>query len=190
MFLQGFHALVWMVVLAALLISAWTDLKDRIIPNQYVGVVAISGLLISLVARPEQIWISLIAALSLLIGLGVLAHFGFIGGGDVKLIGAVVLLFPPDQIGRLLISIVLAGGLLSIGYLAARYIVRRRLARRPAPCAATGSGVRSSAGWFFDERARIVAGGPMPYALAITAGVMVLKAGEVWKCLPVSFCSS
>lgn len=189
MILHGFHALVWAVVLTALLTSAWTDLKGRIIPNQLVGMVAISGLLISLVARPELIWISLIATLALLIGLGFLAHFDLIGGGDVKLIGAAALLFPPDRIGHLLISIVLAGGLLSIGYLAARYAVRRHSAQPQTSNMETGSDVRPSAAWFSDERARIAAGGPMPYALAIAGGVIVLKAGELLKCLPASFCS-
>jgi prepilin peptidase CpaA len=186
------HALLWAAALGAVLGSAWTDLRDRIIPNELVGLVAACGLGLTLVLRPEQAWIGVLAAIALIVLLGVAAHFGMIGGGDVKLIAAASLLFPPDQIGQLLVFIAVAGGLLGCGYLLARYTLRRgRLQRTPSTGAAAGAGasVVERRGWFSMECSRIAAGGPMPYALAILGGVAGTIAGELPQCLHAGYCS-
>ncbi len=190
MILHVLHAVLWAAALSALVASAWTDLKDRIIPNELAGLVAISGIGLSLVLRPEQTWISLLAAFAVLIAMGVIAHYGMMGGGDVKLIGASALLVPPTHLGQLLVFIALAGGLLSCGYLAARYAVARGDVREAGPSAgASLDGGQHRQGWLSIERGRIAAGGPMPYALAIVAGVAATIAGELPQCLFASFCS-
>jgi prepilin peptidase CpaA len=171
MTLSSVESGLWAVALAALLASAYTDIKDRIIPNELAGLVAATALALSFVARPEQVWIGLLAAISVLLALGCLAHFGFIGGGDVKLISAAALLVPPSQIGELLLSIVLAGGALSCVYLIAHHVLKSRYAVDSVP---SGGGPKiggPSPGLLSSECARIAAGGPVPYAVAILIGV-------------------
>jgi prepilin peptidase CpaA len=180
------HGALWAVALAALTASAWTDLKDRIIPNELVGLAAASGLGLSLALRPDETWIGMLTATLMLFGLGVIAHHGIIGGGDVKLISAATLLVPPAHIGQLLAAIAIAGGVLSCAYLAARAALKRGHVRAAVP---GGQNDQNAGGWFSDECARIAAGGPMPYALAILGGVAGTVAGELPQCLSASFCS-
>lgn len=116
--------ILWMTSVAALVASAATDLKERIIPNELAAAIAIAGLLISLFVRPDQIGASLAAAALVFVVLGVLCRYGVLGGGDVKLMAAVTLLVPPGDVGDLLTRIALAGGLLSSFYLGASYIIR------------------------------------------------------------------
>ena len=66
---------------AALVASAWIDLKERIIPNELAGLAAASGLGMSLILRPDETWISMLVAVMALPGLGIMAHYGMIGGG-------------------------------------------------------------------------------------------------------------
>lgn len=190
MILHVFHAVLWATALAALLASAWTDLKIRIIPNELAGLVAICGLCLGLIFRPEQIWISLPAALLVLFGLGVLAHYNLMGGGDVKLISAATLLVPPAHIGQLLLFIALSGGLLSCAYIFARHALKRSgSAASSGSDAEAGGSSDDGEGWFSHECARIAAGGPMPYALAILGGVAATIAGELPQCLLANSCS-
>jgi prepilin peptidase CpaA len=180
------HAALWAVALIALAASAWTDLKHRIIPDELVGLTAASGLGLSLALRPDDTWIGMLAAALILFGLGTLAHCGLIGGGDVKLISAATLLVPPGHIGALLLLIALSGGFLSGAYLVARAMLRRSHAGGPTP---GDDDALEAGGWFSNECARIAAGGPMPYALAILGGVAGTIAGELPQCLSAGFCS-
>jgi prepilin peptidase CpaA len=189
MVFQVFHALLWIIILTALAAAAWKDLKTRLIPDELTGLVAASGFVLGLMLRPEQIIVSLPAALIVLLGLGVLSHFNMMGGGDVKLISAATLLVPPNHIGQLLVAIVLAGGVLSCVYILARIALRYASVRKStvAVCAAEETG-RNMGGWFSNECSRISAGGPMPYALAIMGGVIGTIAGELSQCLYGNFC--
>ena len=116
--------ILWAISLAALLLSAATDLKERIIPNKLVIVIALSGLLLCITMRPGQIGVSLVASALVFLAMGVLCRYEAIAGGDVKLMAAVTLLVPPDGVGELMAGIALAGGLLSCLYLGASYMVR------------------------------------------------------------------
>lgn len=176
------RALLWSAALSALLAGAWWDLRERIIPNRLVGVVAASGFALCLLLRPDQAWINLLAACFLVIALGTLAHMRVMGGGDVKLLSAASLLFPPGQVGRLLLYTAVAGGVLSAAYLIARRIVRRRV------IAGSASGAAPD-GWRSMEYARIAADCPVPYALAILGGVVAALAEEVQRCLYANSCS-
>ncbi len=193
MSLMSFHVLFWAAGLSALLASAWTDLRDRLIPNELVGVVAVSGLALCLLVRPGQAWISVAAAIVVLFGLGVLSHFNLLGGGDVKLISATTLLVPPAQIGQLLLAIILAGGALSCVYLAARFSLSKpRSEKMPASADAAGDSGAPSDGartWLSAECARIASGGPMPYGIAILGGVAGFVARELPQCISAISCS-
>jgi prepilin peptidase CpaA len=182
------HALPWLVGLVALFVCAANDLTHRIIPNRWVVLIAASGLALGLALRPELVWISLPAAVLILVGFGVLAHFDLIGGGDAKLIGAVTLLVPPAQIGALLILIALAGGVLGCLYFAARY----RLRMIAAPQADSGPLDRPASrlkSLVERERIRIASGEPMPYALAVFGGLVSYIARELPQCFSATSCS-
>lgn len=177
------HALLWTIALAALAASSWRDLKDRIIPNEMVAMVAVTGVCLSVMLRPGQTGIALAVAVVLLFALGLLSHFNMMGGGDVKLISATTLLVPPERIGGLIVAIALAGGVLAIVYLVAHRALRQdataqRLSERA-----------HRVGWLSNECTRIANGGPMPYAFAILGGVIIYIATELPRCLSASFCS-
>ncbi len=172
--------------LAALTGSAVTDLKARIIPNEFVVLIAFCGLALSL-SRGGHVLASLLAAIATFIALGVLAHYDVIGGGDVKLISAATLLVPADGVGMLLLQIALAGGVLSCLYLAAGLLLRRCHGLRQCICK-TGRGSRSGR-WRRLEGTRVARGYPMPYAVAILGGVTVHIMRELPKCLSAISCS-
>ena len=161
-------AVSWSAILMLLAVSAATDLKDRLIPNELVVAVAAIGLTQGLLARPWQVWLSLLAAVVVFCGLGVLSHYRIIGGGDLKLISAVTFLVPPDRVGQLLIEIALAGGVLSCVYLAARYGLKSS-----AEASSTARREPGIALTLRTERARIAAGDPLPYAVAVLGGVLI-----------------
>ena len=123
--------LAWILLglLALLLLAAsWSDWRSRSIPNGL-------NLAIALLAIPFW-WASGLplwpdAAFQIGVALLVFAAFamafaaGAMGGGDVKLVGAVALWLPWQAVLALLVITSLAGGLLTIVL-----VVRHRLARR------------------------------------------------------------
>jgi prepilin peptidase CpaA len=124
-------SLAWILLglLALLLLAAsWSDWRSRSIPNGL-------NLAIALLAVPFW-WASGLplwpdAALQIGVAVLVFAAFamafaaGAMGGGDVKLVGAVALWLPWQAVLALLVITSLAGGLLTIVL-----VVRHRLARR------------------------------------------------------------
>lgn len=161
-------------------VSAGIDLRDRLIPNELVVAVALIGLSQGLVSRPGVVWLSLLVAVIVFLGLGIFSHFKIIGGGDLKLISATTLLVPPDGVGQLLIDIVLAGGLLSCFYLAARYGLKSLPSSLSvAPEVVPSAKASGLARMIKTERARIAIGYPMPYAVAVLGGVIIYAAMEI-----------
>jgi prepilin peptidase CpaA len=168
----------WLTSLILLSVAAGTDLKDRRIPNEIVAAVAAIGLTQGLIARPGQVWLSLVVALLVFCALGVLSHYRIIGGGDLKLITAVTLLVPPERVGQLLIEIALAGGVLGCIYLYARHALRRPSVTSSGAAEAT----RPEAGFALTmrkERVRIAAGGPLPYGVAVLGGALIYVTREL-----------
>jgi prepilin peptidase CpaA len=164
--------------LILLSVAAATDLKQRRIPNGIVAAVAAIGLTQGIIARPGQVWLSLLVAFIVLYALGTLAHHQVIGGGDAKLISAVTLLVPPAGAGQILIDIALAGGVLSCIYLLARFA----LGSLPAASSGAGEVARPEAGIALTvrtERVRIAAGGPLPYAVAVLGGALIYATREL-----------
>lgn len=182
------ETIAWTASLVALLVAAGMDLKVRIIPNLCVAVVAVSGVLLVLALRPGDAGSSLLGAGLVFSGLGVLAHFGGLGGGDVKLISAVTFLVPSDEIVLLLAEIALAGGALALLYLAAHRLLARAAERRGPWCL-----VARMPAWlaalFRDERARIATLESLPYGLAVLGGVGVHGTRELQRCISAISCS-
>jgi prepilin peptidase CpaA len=159
----------WGAVLAALALSVVSDLKDRIVPDVSVILIAILGLALCLMLHPGEVWLNLVAGAAVFFALGTFCHYGLIGGGDVKLAAAVTLLVTPDHIGTLLIEIALAGGFLSCFYLGAAYFVR---SPRTEPDLPAATAVIAKQRWLEIESARIASGKSVPYALAISGGLL------------------
>jgi len=115
-------------VLALLLLAAsWLDLRSRTIPNGL-------NLLIALLAIPFW-WASglgLWPDIAWQIGLAILVFglftipfaLGAMGGGDVKMLGALALWIPAGALLPLIVIMSLAGGVLTLAML-----IRQRLAR-------------------------------------------------------------
>ncbi len=181
------QALPWTASLLALAGSAVTDLRKRIIPDEFATLIAVCGLAMALRLGGGQAGIALLAAFCVFCFLGVLAHYHAIGGGDVKLIAACCLLVQPDRIPLLLAEIALAGGVLSGAYLAGGWLLRRwPPARRDA---ASGGQTNAFRKWLRREGSRIARGYPVPYALAILGGVAVHLIRELPPCFSATSCS-
>ncbi len=184
-------AILLIVSVATLFVAALVDLRHRIVPNRLVLVIAACGVGRRLLAAPGLIWFDLLGAASIVVALGLLARHEWIGGGDVKLIAAVALLFPLSDVGALLLSIALAGGLMGCTYLAMRATVTKIPKPRfcPANTQDTQDTPRGLEHLLSGERMRIVAGEPMPYALAVLGGVIYRIVSEAIQCLSATSCS-
>lgn len=177
--------ILWPAALCALAIGAAIDLKERVIPNECALVVALCGLILSLAGGFLPAVLCLFTAALVFVGTGMLANRRLIGGGDMKLVSAVILLVPASRAGELLIEIALAGGVLSCLYLAARFALRRLAMLDATPASAPATGL---VGFVIAECTRIAAGGPLPYALAILAGVCLYLSRELARCSYAIFC--
>ncbi len=147
----------------ALLVSALHDIAVRTVPNAVVAMVALAGAGMAL--AENRLIASLIVSLLLLLGTGFLWRRGLLGGADAKLLSACGLVVAPQAFGALLLSVALAGGVLCIPYLPGRRVFRaprrgrpRGLLRRFLRC----------------ERRRLHRRGPLPYAVAIAAGTLLV----------------
>jgi prepilin peptidase CpaA len=119
------------ILACLLLVAAVTDLRARIIPNML-------NLAIAMLA-PAFWWASGIAfwpdvPLQLGLGIAVFAAFtllfalGMMGGGDVKMLGALALWFPWQMLMAILFAMAMIGGLVTLVT-----IVHHRMTRQPGP---------------------------------------------------------
>ena len=154
-----------MVVMAAL-----HDIVARTVPNPLVLAIAYAGLLAQGAVLAESAALTdglisvgwaLLASVLVFVAAALAWRRGWMGGGDVKLLGACALLLPAFLVPTLLVATSLAGGVLSLIYL----VARRRLAR-PGP----GRAISLLARVLKAERWRLRRGGPLPYAVAIAGG--------------------
>ena len=96
---------------------------------------------------------------------------GWLGGGDVKLLGAGAVAVPLGVVAGFLLWVGLAGGVLALAYLAGRRCV-------PEPVLAGGRRLSLPRRVWRVECWRIRRGGPLPYAVAIAAaGMLALVQG-------------
>jgi len=93
----------------------------------------------------------------------VLLAAGWMGGGDVKLMGAAAVLVPPPLVPMFVAALSIAGAVLALMYLAARPLM-------PAPARQRPRGLLARA--CRAEQWRISRGGPLPYACAIASGFL------------------
>ena len=144
-------AISWLLtggILACLAVAVATDLENRIIPNRVTLLVLCCSLGLRLLPGAGPLWTSLLTALAVLGGLGLLATYDLIGWGDAKLIPALAFAVPPYRVVPLLLAITVTGGLLSCLYLAARHVLRHALARAEPRRSETLTAHGRSAGWY------------------------------------------
>ena len=144
-----------------LLVAAGHDVMVRTVPNALAGAIALAGLVAQIAGG--TLLSGLPAALLVFVLAALAWRRGWMGGGDVKLLGATALLVPPELVPLLVVAVALSGGVLALPYL----LARRRIAGPPAfrPLGLLSRAWRA-------ERWRLRRGGPMPYAVAIASGAL------------------
>lgn len=110
------------LLLAALLAAAaWHDLRRRIIPNRLNLAIALGAPLMwwadGLALWPD-VAVQLALAAAVFAAFAGLFALGWMGGGDVKMIGALALWLPLVQLGPMLMLTAVAGGLVTLATLA------------------------------------------------------------------------
>ena len=102
---------------AALAYGAWTDIRERIIDNWLNLGIALAAPLFWW-AGGVPIWpdvaIQLAQGLIVTLLFAILFAFGALGGGDVKLLGALALWFPPVPMVSLIVIMSILGGVLTV----------------------------------------------------------------------------
>jgi prepilin peptidase CpaA len=149
-----------------LVAAALHDVAARTIPNWVSLSLCALGVLLRCMDG------KLVAGLSLGLAVFAVATFcwkrGWMGGGDVKLLGAAAIFVPPLHVGDMLVAVTLAGGVVGLIYLLGRSLLPRNV--RPA----TARPRRLLARILRVERRRLGRGGPLPYASAIAAGTLLV----------------
>ncbi|HZZ64768.1 MAG TPA: prepilin peptidase [Candidatus Baltobacteraceae bacterium] len=149
------------LVLAASVLAAGTDVRTRRIPNALVVALFVSGLALNAVAGWQP------AALDVAIVIAVLAAgtFAFslklIGGGDVKLLAVAAGTLGVPAAGTFILATLLSGGVIAIIYSALRGRLRTTLHNVKGLALPVFAGAAPP---------RLLTGTQMPYALAIFAG--------------------
>jgi len=171
---DSWPVLSFVLTLCAVPLLAWAALHDlaaRTVPNALP--LAILGIGICVRLIDHSVGPALAAASLVFAVLFAFWRAGFVGGGDVKLWSASVMLVPAQWQTEIccFTRVLLAGGLLALLYLALRLVVAKPGASRSGRLITRA--IRAEA-W------RIARKGPLPYAFAIAGGTIVTL-------LPASF---
>lgn len=152
-----------------LVYAALHDLAARTVPNW----LPLCLLAIGLAARiaDHNLWPGLLVAMAAFVVLFGVWFSGSMGGGDVKLWAATVLLIPPHWQPQVtfFLRVLLIGGALALLYLALWWPVARlrRTSRAAGPRTGFLQRVLQAEIWRISRR------GPLPYALAISASAIL-----------------
>ena len=123
------------VLAIALLVAAFTDLRNRHIGNWLTGAIALTAPLFwwaSGLALWPDIALQLGVAAATFAVLAALFALRAMGGGDVKLLTALALWIEPTQFVRLVFMMALLGGVLTIAF-AAWHVMRRQREKLAIP---------------------------------------------------------
>ena len=150
-----------LIMASLLLLAAARDIMTRTVPNWLPIMVAIFGAaLASLDLR--LVWGLSFGSMVFLCCL-ICWWRDWMGGADVKLLGAAAIVVSPAFSATFLLAVSLAGGILAVAYLAGRFIMPRPARRRPHHLFRRVLRVEA---WRIRHR------GPLPYACAIAAGTI------------------
>ena len=151
---------------AVLLLAAWHDVVSRTVPNWMPAAIAGFGVVTSFAA--DRMLISLSCGLVIFIAAAICWRRGWMGGADVKLLGAIAIVVPPGMVTMFAIAMSLGGAVHAIAYILARRVVTPPpplINDRPRALSLVPRALRA-------ERWRISRGGPLPYACAIAFGFL------------------
>jgi prepilin peptidase CpaA len=116
----GFATILVALLACGLAVGAACDWRSRIIPNWLNAAIAL-GAIPFWWASGLHLWPDVAAHVGIAFGLlAIFAfafHLGMMGGGDVKMLGAVALWLPPGAVLQLLVIMSLAGGVLTLALL-------------------------------------------------------------------------
>jgi len=162
-----YDTLLTVICVGLLVVAATHDLAARTIPNALPAFLAGGGFLLHLAVGDLPAAMA-VAALVFVVAL-IFWFCGWLGGGDVKLLGAAALAVPVSGVVSFILGVGVAGGVLALLYL---------LARRLVPAARVPTPVSLAARVWRAECWRIRRGGPLPYGVAIAiGGVLTLLQG-------------
>lgn len=156
-----------LLVAGLMAFACWRDLAIRTLPDGLAIGLAVTG--IAWQAVLGDLGWSLMAAGLVFCAAGLAWRLGALGGGDVKLLVACALLPGAAAVPQSILITALAGGLLSVAYV---------LGQRFAPAIPARRGALPARVWRA-EIWRVRRGGPLPYAVAVTAGTLVSMLGQV-----------
>jgi prepilin peptidase CpaA len=149
------------LTVSLLAVAAWTDVTTRLIPNWVSILLALDGVASRVFAGFGALALSVLAAAAVFGVLAVIHARGWLGGGDVKLLAATSVQFPPAGVWGLVAATSIAGGILAL-----LHLMCRRLPR-PARCPRGTSLPRRI--WTI-ERWRARRAYSLPYGVAIACG--------------------
>jgi prepilin peptidase CpaA len=147
-----------------ILAASLNDIATRTIPNGLAAALAITG--IAMGAIDGYLIGSVLAAGGVFVVAAFCWRRGWMGGGDVKLLGAAALGMPSSSVLTFVLAVAVAGGVLSLFYMIARHLISCSASPRPNGLFARAVRV---------ERWRIRRAGPLPYACAIAVGVLFVN---------------
>lgn len=148
---------------ALLLLASAHDVAARTVPNWVAGALAVLGLATRILGG--TLVLGLLAASAIFVVAALCWRRGWLGGGDVKLLGGAALIVPPGQLLSFLMLMSWAGAALAVFYL-----VARRFVSLPGPGRSRSLLARA----WRAERWRIRRGAPLPYACAIAVGCLLV----------------
>ncbi len=147
------------VIIALFLLAALHDVMARTVPNGLALLLAITGIAARVIDRTFLLGLAIGALVFVLAAL--CWRRGWMGGGDVKLLGAGAIAVPPILVLPFITVMAISGALLALVYLTGRSLPAPHASARPASLLARVARI---------ERWRLHRGGPLPYACAIAAG--------------------
>jgi prepilin peptidase CpaA len=159
------------LTLTLLVVTAFIDVATRTIPDCISVALLATGLIVGIETGIGTLASSLAVSFLVFAALAVIHFRGMLGGGDVKLMAATSVQFPPEGIWRLFVATSLAGGLLVLLHLALR--------RLPGPARCPPGSYWPRRVWTI-ERWRVRRRGSLPYGVAIACGgIWTILAG--WR---------
>jgi prepilin peptidase CpaA len=153
------------VATMALLCATLHDIAFRTVPDWLSAVLAVDGALLRL--QEHQLAAGLACAFAVFTLAAICWYRGWIGGGDVKLLGATAILVPPALVPGFILAVALAGGALALVYLILERVV-------PAPRLRHRASLWKRV--LTAECRRIRRRTSLPYATAISAATLLMLA--------------
>jgi prepilin peptidase CpaA len=160
------------------LLAAWHDIASRTVPNWMPLTIACLGVVAATV--DGRLLISGGVGLAIFIVAAICWRRGWMGGADVKLLGAIAVVLPLSVLSMFAIAMSLAGAVHAVTYMIGRRIVTPPRALTVKSGSATPSNQLVPGSHRLSlisrvlraERWRVSRGGPLPYACAIAFGFL------------------